>query len=98
MSNYYKPHSWNTICDVCGFKFKSEQLRKRWDGLMVCSADYELRNPQDLIRTPKDNPAVPWSRPEPADTFVSTSRPITTEVSLADFLLTESGVIINTEG
>lgn len=31
---------------------------------MVCSTDFELRNPQDLIRVRGDNPSVPWSRPE----------------------------------
>ena len=23
--------SWNAICDSCGFKFKSHELRRRWD-------------------------------------------------------------------
>jgi hypothetical protein len=64
MKSYFKPHHWNAICDVCGFEFKSNALKKRWDGLMACDADYELRNPQDLIRIPKENPAIPWSRPD----------------------------------
>jgi hypothetical protein len=77
MTHTYKPGSWNAICDLCGFKFKSDQLRKRWDGLMACEADWEMRNPQEFIKVPKDNPSTPWQRPEATDTFVSvTFRPI----------------------
>lgn len=61
---------WNAICDVCGFKFKSSELRKRWDGYMVCEDDYEQRHPQDLIRVPKERQAIPWARPVPEDVFV----------------------------
>lgn len=61
--------SWNVICDVCGFKFKAYQLRKRWDGKMVCKDDWEIRHPQDLIKIPKDDQSVPWSRPEQTDVF-----------------------------
>lgn len=62
--------SWNAICDICGFRFKSDELTKDWQGLMVCKTDYELRNPQDFLRVRPDNPAVPWSRPEGEDEFV----------------------------
>lgn len=70
MTTQFKLGDWNALCDVCGFKFKASKLRKRWDGLMVCNVDYETRHPQDLIRVPKDTQAVPWTRPEPADTFI----------------------------
>lgn len=73
MRNYYKSGCWNVICDVCGFKKKSDQVQKRWDGLMVCAQDMEMRHPSDLIQIPEDNPSVPWSRPEPTDTFVPVS-------------------------
>jgi len=65
MKDYLKRGSWNAVCDVCGFKFKAEDLRDRWDGYKVCTKDFELRHPQDLIQIPKDNPSVPWSRPDP---------------------------------
>jgi hypothetical protein len=71
MKNIYKPGTWNALCDVCGFKLKSDQLSRRWDGLMVCSDDLESRHPQDLIRVPRENVSVPWARPEPPDTFVT---------------------------
>lgn len=63
-SDYYKPGSWNAICDSCGIKFKAEDLRLRWDGLRVCSKDFEFRNPQDFIRVPKEQITPPWSRPD----------------------------------
>lgn len=62
--------SWNAICDRCGFKYKSFQLRKEWTGLMVCKNCWEPRHPQDLIKIPKDDQSVPWSRPEQNDVFV----------------------------
>lgn len=64
---YFRSGDWNAICDVCGQKFKAHQLRKRWDGLMVCNEDWEMRHPQDLIRPIKERNSVPWTRPRPED-------------------------------
>ena len=61
---------WNAICDVCGQKYKSGDMKKRWDGLMVCPHDWEPRHPQDFLRAVPDRQAVPWSRPETTDVFV----------------------------
>lgn len=61
---------WNAICDVCGQKYKSGEMKKRWDGLMVCPHDWETRHPQDFLRSMPDRQAVPWSRPETPDVFV----------------------------
>jgi hypothetical protein len=68
-NTHYVPHEWNVICDVCGFKYKASQLKKRWDGLMVCDKDWETRHPQELIRTPTEKPVL-WTRPEGVDVFV----------------------------
>ena len=68
--DYLKLGDWNALCDVCGFKFKASELKRRWDGYMVCDADYEQRHPQDLIRLKPDRQAVPWARPVPTDEFV----------------------------
>lgn len=73
MRNYYKPGVWNCICDVCGFEFKSDELRLRWDGIMACVEDWETRHPSDLLRVPKEDPSVPWTRPEAPDSFISVS-------------------------
>jgi hypothetical protein len=61
--DYLKVGDWNAFCDVCGFKFKSSELRKRWDNLMVCAEDFEMRHPQDLIKSIPEKPAPPFSRP-----------------------------------
>lgn len=62
---------WNACCDLCGFKFKASALRKDWQNLMLCEACWSPRHPQDFLRVRGDNPAVPWTRPESDDTFVS---------------------------
>jgi hypothetical protein len=65
-NNYYKAKTWNAICDSCGFKFKSDQMRLRWDGLMVDPACWEARHPQDFLRTVKETSnTLPWTRPDP---------------------------------
>jgi hypothetical protein len=40
---------WLVICDQCGRKYKESELRLRWDGLMVCTGDWEPRQPQDFV-------------------------------------------------
>lgn len=66
----------NVLCDRCGFKFKSNQLRKEWTGLRVCHGPdtndcWEPRHPQDRLKGRKDKQAPPWVRPEPEGTDVS---------------------------
>ncbi len=63
---WWKSGSYNALCDICGFKFKNTELSKRWDGLMVCRRDNELRHPQELIRPVPDQTKLPWTRPDPA--------------------------------
>ena len=59
---------------------------------MVCKDDYELRHPQDFVRAKQDIQAVPWTRPQSTDTFVSTSA----GGSGAGVTTTVDGVTINT--
>jgi len=70
----YKPNwsngGWLTICDACGRKYKESDLRMRWDGLMVCSGDWEVRQPQDYVRGVADIQAPPYVRPEQQDRFL----------------------------
>lgn len=65
--NSYQHGQWNVICDVCGFKFKSGDIKKRWDGLQVCKDDWEIRQPLDFERGVKDDPSVPYTRPDSAE-------------------------------
>src|SRR3990167_7060433 len=74
----YKAGDWLAICDVCGFKFKASELKDRWDGLKVCIKDWEPRHSLDLLKAPKGEKPLPWTRPEPADvedgpTYISES-------------------------
>lgn len=61
---------WNAICDRCGFKFKSGELKKDWQGLMVCDKDFETRHPQTLIKIPTEKAFPEWTRPRPVDEFL----------------------------
>lgn len=53
------------ICDVCGFQHRLKELRKRWDGLMVCSADWD---PKPAVMTPPsvkpEGVPLPNARPD----------------------------------
>ena len=74
---------WNSICEVCGFKFKASRLKLRWDGLRVCSDDWEPRHPMDLYRGPIGTESqVPWTSPEPTDTFIDVSFPGSSSTAL----------------
>lgn len=59
------------MCDVCGRKFKASILKQRWDGLMCCEQDWEIRQPQDFVRGVPDPQLVPFVRDEPTDKYVS---------------------------
>lgn len=63
----------NAICDVCGFKCKRSQMKKRWDGAIVCKADFETRHPQDLIKARPERQGVKDARPEPEIHYVATN-------------------------
>jgi len=70
----YRHGQWNAICDRCGFKFKSNQLKKEWNGLRTCHGAgtnncWEPRHPQDFKRGKPDRQAPPWTKPEPVDVF-----------------------------
>lgn len=69
MLNYFKSGTWNCICDVCGFEFKSDELTKRWDGLLVCKQDFEFDHPQKHIRVRETGIGVTPARPDPEPAF-----------------------------
>jgi hypothetical protein len=68
--SYFASGTWNVICDVCGQKYKATEVRKRWDGLLVCSEDFETDHPQKFIRVEADGQSVPDPRPRPIDEFL----------------------------
>lgn len=65
------PGTWRAICDVCGFEFPSNEIKDRWDGLKVCSKDWEIKHPQLNIKVYPETIAPPWVRTEPADVFIA---------------------------
>lgn len=79
MRNYLELGKWNVICDRCGRQYKNDALRKEWTGLMVCDGCFETRHEQTLIRPPREENTIPWSRPEPDEIFASVSDFISTE-------------------
>jgi hypothetical protein len=78
-ADYLRNGDWNSICDACGHKYKFSTLRLRWDGLWVCSYDFEIRQPQDYLRGIPDNMSVPVARPQAPDTFtvITATYPLT---------------------
>lgn len=46
----YIPGRFNIYCMSCNRKYKSNEILKRWDGLLVCKDDWEPRHPQDFVR------------------------------------------------
>jgi len=77
MNNYYAQGQWNFICDICGQKKKSGDVRLRWDGLRVCRQDWEPRHPQDLLRAKPEKAPPPWVRPEAPDVYLRVCNMIT---------------------
>lgn len=49
-SNYYKAGSHNIICDLCGKKWKREQMRKTWNSFMACPNDWYPKPKNELPR------------------------------------------------
>ena len=93
MTNRFKLGDWFAICDVCGFKFHASKLRKRWDGLMVCHEDFEIRQPQDFARVVPDHPTPPWTRPVPADVFVTGGCTIQGRSCIVDYAVVDCAIV-----
>jgi len=60
----YSSGDWWIDCDVCSKKIKASESKKRWDGYIVCAADWETRQPLDFIRARADKISVPFTRPQ----------------------------------
>ena len=70
MTNLYRPGDNYVICDVCGAKVYASHTSRRWDGMQVCSKDWESRHPQDYVRGRRDKQVPAVVRSEPVDRFV----------------------------
>lgn len=99
MSSYYKPGGWNTICQVCGRQFKNDQVRKRWDGLIVCHNDYEERHIADFLRVRTEHSTPPYVSPDPDDVFLPACDMINSS-AMADYAVADcarTGVTLTTK-
>ena len=77
-ADFYLHGENNVICDRCGFKRKSKDLKKEWNGLWVCADKcWEPRQPQDFVRGKADDQRPKLNRPEGEDQTIST--PITAD-------------------
>ena len=65
------PGTWKVVCDVCGFQFASSDVKKRWDGLMVCHEDWELDHPQKFVRVRPETAIPAFVRAEPEPVYVT---------------------------
>jgi len=86
---YYERGTWNAQCDECGFGYKANVLKIRWDNARVCPSCWEPRQPQDFARAVKDDPSVPFARPRIGGsggitTTTSSMSPSSTFVNIAD--------------
>lgn len=75
----YRRGDFNAICDRCGQKFKASQLKRTWNGLRVCSYDFEERNAQDFVRAVRPDSAPYGAKPLGEYTFLEAD-----EVTAAD--------------
>lgn len=68
----YEPGNYWAECDRCGFDFRIKELKKTWDGLLVCDKDWEPRQPQDFVRAVEDT-ITPQGPTRPSKTDKSTN-------------------------
>lgn len=86
MIDYFKAGTWNSVCAVCGFVFKADQLKQRWDGVYVCYKDWEPRHELDFFKVPpEETQSVPWTQHDDSDGEVTVNTTNTTvTASLTD--------------
>ena len=75
-ADYLKLGSYNFCCDRCGKKYKREDGRKEWTGLLVCNRCWEPKHPW-LVPLPAviDGLPVPDARPIPKTSTINLPLP-----------------------
>ena len=89
------PGTWAVNCDVCGFRFPSDKLERRWDGAMVCKQDFETRHPQTLIKV-RGETAVPTYTRHNSDNLLNVCT-IITNSGYADLATADCAKADNTQ-
>lgn len=78
-SDFYKPGSFNRICDRTGFKIKAGRTKREWNNLIVRTPSWERRHPQDFLRAFPDHQQVENARTDQESLFVGTNEVTTTD-------------------
>jgi hypothetical protein len=73
MSQYANDGTYLVCCPVCGFNKYSDEMRRRWDGVMVCSEDWEPRHPIEFFRAKEEKNDLPFTLPEGTSAETDTS-------------------------
>lgn len=84
----FKLGSFYRTSDRTGFPQRAEITKKQWDGLYVEEAQWEPRQPQDLVRGVIDKQSVPEPRPLGPNIFVGPfSTQITANLTIGTFVI-----------
>ena len=54
--NRYVPHTYKRECDICGFDYLRNEMRKNWKGQVVCEQDYEPKPEREQLKPKKPFP------------------------------------------
>lgn len=54
---------YKAYCDRTGFREYASDMRMQWNGLWVRKESWEPRQPQDYVKSKRDNQSVPIARP-----------------------------------
>lgn len=69
--------SFYRICDISGFKVRSFDTKKVWNGTIARKQSWEPRQPQDFVRGVPDDQSAPEPRPRSPNIFVDVTTAIT---------------------
>lgn len=83
------------VCDQCSYELPLRELRKRFDGAMVCWRCWEPRHPQERLPKPPIVRPVKNPRPEPPilerDTCTMLGRTAFADYGTADCMVADMG-------
>ena len=71
----FQPWNSNTICDVTGFRVKTSEVRRRWEGFYVIPAAWNPRQPQDFPVVPVKQHIYKEARKGDADDITTAAIP-----------------------
>lgn len=80
----FKSGDWLAVCDVCKFEYFASELKRRWDGFLVCEKDWEPRHPLDFIKVKPETAFPTFIRNEEDPTITLTTSPIVVTATVYD--------------